>query len=34
MFYFCNFVFEVKGVGVQNIQTSHQADLRKTRHVK
>ena len=32
MFYFPNFIF--KGVGTQNIQTSHQGDLRKTRHVK
>ena len=24
----------IKGVGGQNIQTSHQGDLRKTRHVK
>ena len=24
----------VKGVGIQNIQTSHQGDLRKTRHVE
>ena len=34
MFYFHNFIFEVKGVGAQNIQTSHQGDLRKTRNVK
>ena len=34
MFYFRNFIFKVKGVGAQNIQTSHQGDLRKTRHVK
>ena len=26
--------FYVKGVGKQNIQTSHQGDLRKTGHVK
>ena len=25
--------FEVKGIGTQNVQTSHQGDLRKTRHV-
>ena len=29
-----NFIFYFNGVGVQNIQTSHQEDLRKTRHVK
>ena len=34
IFYFHNFIFEVKGVGVQDIQTNHQGDLRKTRHVK
>ena len=34
MFYFRNFTFCVKGVGAQNIQKSHQEDLRKTRHVK
>ena len=34
MFYFCNFNFYVKGVGAQNIQTSHQGDLKKTRYVK
>ena len=28
------FFFWVKGDGAQNIQTSHQGDLRKTRHVK
>ena len=27
-------IFFVKEVGAQNIQTSHQGDLRKTRHVK
>ena len=26
-------IFFVKEVGAQNIQTSHQGDLRKTRHV-
>ena len=32
--YFHNFIFYVKGVGAQNIQTSHQEDLKKTKHVK
>ena len=35
--YFCNFIFQVKSVGAQIIQTSHQGDLKKTkktRHVK
>ena len=26
--------FQVKGVAAQNIQTSHQGDLRNTKHVK
>ena len=26
--------FSLRGVGAQNIQTSHEGDLRKTRHVK
>ena len=34
MFYFENFIFSVKGVGAQNIQTNYQGDLRKTRYVK
>ena len=34
MFYFCNFNFYSKGVAAQNIQTSNQGDLIKTRHVK
>ena len=34
MFYFRNFIFYVKGVGAQNIQTSHQRDVRKTRNIK
>ena len=34
MFYFCNFIFYVKGFAAQNIQTSDQGDLRKIRHVK
>ena len=34
MFYFRDFIFKVKEVGTQNIKTSHQEDLRKTRHVK
>ena len=34
MFYFHNFIFEVKGVAAQNIQTSRQGDLRKPSHVK
>ena len=34
MFYFHNFIFQVKGIGAQNIQTSHQGHLRKTRYVK
>ena len=32
MFNFCNHIFYVKGVAAQNIQTSDQGDLRKTRH--
>ena len=28
------FIFCVKGFGAQNFETSHQGDLRKTRHVK
>ena len=28
MFYFGNFIFQVKGVAAQNIQTSDQRDLR------
>ena len=31
MFYFCKFI--LKGVAAQNIQTSDQGDLQKTRHV-
>ena len=34
MLYFRNFIFYVKGVVAQNIQTSDQGDLRKTGHVK
>ena len=34
MFYFRNFIFQVKVVGAQNIQASHQGDLRKTSSVK
>ena len=34
MFYFLNFIFYVKGVAAQNVQTSDQGDLRKTRHVQ
>ena len=34
MFYFHNIIFSVKEVGAQNIQNSHQGNLRKTRHVK
>ena len=34
MFYFRNFVFKVKGIGAQNIQTNHQGDLRKKRQYK
>ena len=34
MFYFRNLIFKIKEVGAQNIQTSHQRDLRKTRHIK
>ena len=34
MFCFHNFMIQVKGVGLQNIQTSDQGDLRKTKHVK
>ena len=34
MFYFRNFIFQVKGVAAQNIQTSDQGDLKKTRLVK
>ena len=34
MLYFRNLIFKIKEVGAQNIQTSHQRDLRKTRHIK
>ena len=34
MFYFRNLIFKIKEVGAQNIQTSHQRDLGKTRHIK
>ena len=34
MFYFCNVIFQVKAFGAQDIQSSHQGDLRKTAHVK
>ena len=34
MFYFRNFIFQDEEVGTKNIQTSHQGDLRKARHVK
>ena len=33
-FYFRNFTFSVNGVAAQNIQNSHQGDLRKSRHVE
>ena len=28
------FLCSIKGIGAQNIQTSHQGDLTKTRHAK
>ena len=34
MFYFHDFIFEVKEIEAQNIETSHQGDLRKSRDVK
>ena len=34
MFYFRNLIFKIKEVEAQNIQTSHQGDLKKTRHIK
>ena len=33
MFYFRNIIFQVTGVGAQNIQTSYQGDLRDTRQI-
>ena len=34
MFYFHNFIFKVKEVGVQNMQTGHQGNLRMKRYLK
>ena len=33
-FIFVILIFTLRGLGAQNIQTSNQGDLRKTRHVK